>query len=478
MNQSEKRRHEMERNNLELQIINTHNSVIKRCTDLEAMKVGADQPRQIKIKYEASKDFDVTTAQLTPGRVVLTGLLDPTRSTAEGEGLREATVGVPAEFVVTTRDSQGNICPSEGDCVSVTIKSSKTVAVESVVQNQKDGHYTVQYTPRNVGSYEVTVQITGQAVAGSPFEVRVNKREYKPLKAFGSEGSGVGQLCYPWGIAVNNRGEVAVADTQNHRIQLFTSDGQYLRAIGSKDTGNAEMKNPKGVTFDQYGRVIVADTGNDRIQILTTDGQFIKQFGAKELKEPYGVCLTGDGNIAVCSGGGKANVKVFTQDGDLVMQFNDSKTKGRPYFVTYAGQKFFVTYHAGDKVSVFDEKGEGPLYSFGESGQRNGQFDKPCGVVIDSNNKVLVCDYKNHRIQVFTTEGRFLHMIGTRGVRLGQFTHPVGIAVSPTGHLYVCEEGRDRVQVFQLCQGAKVVGSSTEVPLAGWVEKRVEKTAS
>ena len=69
-------------------------------------------------------------------------------------------------------------------------------------------------------------------------------------------------------------------------------------------------------------------------------------------------------------------------------------------------------------------------------------------------------------------------MIGTRGVRLGQFTHPVGIAVSPTGHLYVCEEGRDRVQVFQLCQGAKVVGSSTEVPLAGWVEKRVEKTAS
>ena len=390
----------------------------------------------------------MTTAQLTPGRVVLTGLPDPTRSTAEGEGLREANVGVPAEFVVTTRDSRGNICPSEGDCVSVTIQSSKTVAVESVVQNQKDGHYTVQYTPRNVGSYEVTVQITGQAVAGSPFEVRVSEREYKPLMTFGLEGSGVGQLLYPWGIAVNNRGEVAVADAGNHRIQLFTSDGRNLRAIGSKGSGNGEMKSPMGVTFDHHNRVIVADYANDRIQILTTTGQFIKKFGEKELKKPYGVCLTSDGNIAVCSGGEKAGVKVFTQDGVLIMQLNDSKRTYRPYFVTYGSQKYFVTYADDHKVSVFNREGI-PLYSFGEFGQGDGQFNKPYGVVIDSRNKVLVCDNENHRIQVFTTEGQFLHKIGTWCVGLGQFTYPLGIAVSPNGHLYVCEHGGHRVQVFQ-----------------------------
>ena len=90
-----------------------------------------------------------------------------------------------------------------------------------------------------------------------------------------------------------------------------------------------------------------------------------------------------------------------------------------------------------------------PLYSFGERGQGDGQFNRPFGVAIDSRNKVLVCDNENHRIQVFTTEGQFLHKIGTPGVGLGQFTNPLGIAVSPNGHLYVSEYGGHRVQVFQ-----------------------------
>ena len=142
------------------------------------------------------------------------------------------------------------------------------------------------------------------------------------MKTFGSEGCGTaGQLLYPWGIAVNNRGEVAVADSENHRIQLFTSDGRNLRTIGRKGTGKGEMKSPMGVTFDHNNRVIVVDYGNDRIQILTSTGQFIKNFGEKELKDPYGVCLTSDGNIAVCSGGEKAGVKVFAQDGVLIVQF-------------------------------------------------------------------------------------------------------------------------------------------------------------
>ena len=239
-----------------------------------------------------------------------------------------------------------------------------------------------------------------------------------------------------------------MVDTQNHRIQLFASDGRYLRAIDSEGTGNGEMKKPIGVTFDHYNRVIVADYENNRIQILTTAGQFIKRFGEKELKKPFGVCLTSDGNIAVCSGGEKAGVKVFTQDGVLIMQFNDPKRKCRPSFVTYGNQNYFVTYADEDKVTVFNREGI-PLYSFGECGEGNGQFNKPYGVVIDSGNKVLVCDQMNHRIQVFTTEGQFIHKIGTQGVGLGQFTHPLGIAVSPNGHLYVSEYSGHRVQVLK-----------------------------
>ena len=158
----------------------------------------------------------------------------------------------------------------------------------------------------------------------------------------------------------------------------------------------------------------MADSGNHRIQILTSTGQFITKFGEKELKNTYGVCLTSDGNIAVCSGGEKVGVKVFTQDGELIIQFNDSKRKERPYFVTYGSQKYFVTYVDDHKVSVFNREGI-PLYSFGECGQGDGQFKTPYGVVIDSSNKVLVCDSANlyDRRSVFTQDRNSGCWLGT-----------------------------------------------------------------
>ena len=467
--QSEQRKYKAERNNLELQlaqqtsgvefgeavvkrnftteIMNTHNSVIERCTELEAMTVEARESREVRVKYVASKNLDATAAQLTAGRVVLSGRTDPSSSTAEGRGLREATVGEQVEFVVMTKDSKGNMCLSKDDCVSVTIKSSSRRVVKSAVQDQKDGHYTVQYTPWNVDSYQVMVTIRGQAVAGSPFHVRVTKREYKPLKTFGSQESGAGRLQNPCGIAVNSRGEVAVADTGNDRIQLFTSDGRHLRAIGSKGTANGQMDKPEGVAFDHHGHVIVADSGYHRIQVLTTTGEFIKTFGEKQLQDPLGVCVTTDGNIAVCSRGEKRGIKVFNQNGVLLMQFNDSKRRCSPSFVTYSDNYYFVSYSLDHCVSIFDKKGI-LLNTFGTRGQ-DGQFTNPHGVVVDKRNMLLVCDYINNRIQVFTREGQFVQKIGTRGDGLGQMNSPVGIAVSQTGHLLVTENGGHRVQVFQ-----------------------------
>ena len=468
--QSEQRKYQVERKNLKVQlakltngvefweaavernltteIINTHNSVIERCTELEAMTVEARESREVRVKYVASKDFAARTTQLTPGRVVLSVPPDPSRSTAKGRGVREATVGEQAEFVVKTKDSKGNMCLSKDDCVSVTIKSSSGRVVESAVQDQKDGHYTVQYTPWNVDSYQVMVTIRGQAVAGSPFHVRVTKREYKPLKTFGSQESGAGRLQNPCGIAVNSRGEVAVADTGNDRIQLFTSDGRHLGAIGSKGTANGQMDKPRGVAFDHQDHVIVADSGNHRVQVLTTTGEFIKKFGEKQLQFPRGVCVTTDGNIAVCSQGGKPGVKVFTQEGVLLMQFNDSKRKCSPSYVTYSDNIYIVSYAYDHCVAIFNKKGI-LLSTFGKHGTGYGQFTSPFGVVIDKRNMLLVCDCNNHQIQVFTTEGQFVQKIGTLGDGLGQFRRPVGIAVSQTGHLLVVEYGGQRVQVFQ-----------------------------
>ena len=51
-------------------------------------------------------------------------------------------------------------------------------------------------------------------------------------------------LKYPWGVAVNARDEIAVTDCWNHRIQILSSDGNYLKSLGRKGNKRGEFKFP------------------------------------------------------------------------------------------------------------------------------------------------------------------------------------------------------------------------------------------
>jgi DNA-binding beta-propeller fold protein YncE len=88
---------------------------------------------------------------------------------------------------------------------------------------------------------------------------------------WGSSGSGDGQFNHPYGVAIDTSNNVYVADTDNHRIQKFTSDGTFLTEWGSDGAlygglGEGLFWGPSGVAVDSFGNVYVADTGNHRIQ--------------------------------------------------------------------------------------------------------------------------------------------------------------------------------------------------------------------
>jgi DNA-binding beta-propeller fold protein YncE len=78
--------------------------------------------------------------------------------------------------------------------------------------------------------------------------------------------SPAGHFKHPWGVAVDGGGNVYVADTDNHRIQKFDSNGNFITKWGSRGLGNGEFRSPSGVAVDAQGFVYVADTGNNRIQ--------------------------------------------------------------------------------------------------------------------------------------------------------------------------------------------------------------------
>ena len=83
----------------------------------------------------------------------------------------------------------------------------------------------------------------------------------------------------PRGIAIDSSGYVYVADKDNHRIQKFTSNGQFVTKWGSNGSGDGQFNEPIDIAIDRGGYFYVLERGNNRIQKFTSDGQFVTKWG-------------------------------------------------------------------------------------------------------------------------------------------------------------------------------------------------------
>lgn len=83
---------------------------------------------------------------------------------------------------------------------------------------------------------------------------------------------------------------------------------------------------------------------------------------------------------------------------------------------------------------------------FGQVGQELGDFIRPFGVIVDSNQRVVVADGQNHRIQTCSVEGD-CSAFGSAGTAAGEFYSPTGIAEDRKGQIIVADYGNSRVQI-------------------------------
>jgi WD40 repeat protein len=120
----------------------------------------------------------------------------------------------------------------------------------------------------------------------------------------GEEGSGDGEFDDPQAITVlGSSGEVAVADHNNHRVQIFDSEGNYKRQFGTEGKEDGQLFLPSGLASDAHGNLLVMDRTN-RLQVFDPEGKHLCTRSDLGLDEASykGIAWSTGGEIAVPAG--------------------------------------------------------------------------------------------------------------------------------------------------------------------------------
>jgi len=111
---------------------------------------------------------------------------------------------------------------------------------------------------------------------------------FKLIRKLGKPGTkhtstAPGEFAKPVGVAVDQDGNVFVADSWNTRIEEFDADGTFIRAFGEAGDGPGCFARPKGISIDADGHIWVADAMQDRVQVFTPEGRLLIYMGGHGL---------------------------------------------------------------------------------------------------------------------------------------------------------------------------------------------------
>ncbi|XP_073846758.1 tripartite motif containing protein thin isoform X4 [Musca autumnalis] len=292
-------------------------------------------------------------------------------------------------------------------------------------------------------------------VAGtSPKQLYLRKRQQ--LFQLGGRGSEPGSFTWPRGLAVGPDNSIVVADSSNHRVQVFDSNGIFVKQFGEYGNGEGEFDCLAGVAVNRIGQYIIADRYNHRIQVLDPQGRFLRAFGSQgtadgKFNYPWGVTTDALGFIYVCD---KENhrVQVFQSDGSFVGKFGTcGRGEGQlehPHYIAVSNtNRVIVSDSNNHRIQIFDVNGK-VLSTFGGEGSDDGQFKFPRGVAVDDQGYIFVADSGNNRIQIFNPDGSFLKTFGSWGSGDSEFKGLEGVAIMSNGNILVCDRENHRVQVF------------------------------
>jgi tripartite motif-containing protein 2/3/tripartite motif-containing protein 71 len=391
---------------------------------------------------------------LSLARTYSKNALSPKDCFATGSGLEVAEVGERANAVLYLVNKRGAAYTKQVEVITCEVVhelTGKILDCEIIWKTNQEaniGQFEISYQATSPGRHQLHIKVEGEHIKRSPFNVTVVKK--LPIKTI----SGVKK---PWGVAVNQRGEILVAEGGGHCISIFSPTGEKLRSFGSQGSGPRQFSHPSAVTVDDDSNILVADSRNHRIQKFTFDNKHITSVGSRGSNHlqnfhPVGVAISPITKKIAISDPTNHRVQILNPD----LTFNSSiGSKGsgneefsHPHDVAFNSAGNMYVADAGNNcIQVFNPKGK-YMHQFGEQGKGDGELGYPFSIYVDSDNIMYITEAGNHRISLFTIEGEFLTSFGSRGDGPGQFKNPFGITVDKQGTIYVADYDNNHIQIF------------------------------
>ena len=337
--------------------------------------------------------------------------------------------------------------------VTVEITDPNKVIIENK-QTVEDEAYRVEFQPQIPGTHTFVAKLRHRAITGSIREVQVQSNN--PIQTIGDRGEGHGLFLHPRAVAVDNDGNIFVADTGNFLIQKFDPDGTFLHQFKITD-GDTEYSTCDLVLQKSTNTVVCTEThigpninptmGNT-VVMYNTNGFLKRRFVNKAMRCALCVAVNSQGHIIVSDYLAHCLFK-YDQDGNFLGRIGQAGSKSgqftHPAFIAIGrDDRIIVSDTNNDCVQVFDSDGLF-LYKFGQHGTKIGEFKQPFGVATDDDH-IIVVDSGNQRVQVFKSDGTFVSVIDSADSPMG---HPRGITVSEPGFILVADRDNHCIKKYR-----------------------------
>ena len=304
----------------------------------------------------------------------------------------------------------------------------------------------------------------------------------------------------PAGLAFDPKGNLYIADRENHRVRIIDTSGNISTFAGIGEAGfsgdngpavKARLNLPSGVAIDRKGNLYISDRSNDRIRVVDKKGVIRTYAGSgvagfqgdagpalkAQLDKPFGIALDEAENLYIADRNNN-RVRKVSPEGIITTVAGD----GGFFFMGDNGPAYRASVAAPTGVSV-DKKGNlyiadrnnnrirlvdklGMIRTVAGTGQQDFNGDSetaretnlylPLGLTVDSNDNLLVIDRSHYRIRRIDPKSGKVETLAGNGLKLfagdggpatgATLSFPHGMFVDKNDNLIFSDKGHYRIR--------------------------------